>query len=208
MSAGEQENGPDPGGEQPSAGPVSPGWTCSCGRSLHPFDPGRCAAGHPIPGNDLGKPTRFQPENWAAATSTLRSDRWPAELEVLRAEVESFLTATLADEADPDDVPARRKALLGYRARLHRRIVQLDAMLELRGLVDRRGKLRTQWLQQLAGLIERARQLDVTLGLARRSKPVPSLAEYLEQRQRDDGDGDPADEKPTCEANDEGSAHE
>jgi hypothetical protein len=59
------------------------------------------------------------------------------------------------DEADPQDVPTRRKALIDYRARLHRRILQLDSALEQRGLLDRRQKLRTQWLQQLGTLIER-----------------------------------------------------
>ena len=112
----------------------------------------------------------------------MRSDRWPPELEVLRAEVDSFVSAALVDEGDPADVPARRTALLAYRARLHRRIVRLHGMLELRGLVDKRGKLRTTWLQQLQSLISTARSLDSLLGLARRQKRVPSLEEFMARR--------------------------
>ena len=114
----------------------------------------------------------------------LRSDRWPEALSVLRDEVAEFTQAALVDEGDVNDVPARRLALLGYRARLHRRILQLDAALELRGLIDRKGKLRVGWLQQLTGLIERARSIDTTLGLQRRAKPVETLQEYLARRSR------------------------
>ena len=145
-------------------------------------DPQRCALGHLLVGNAVGAATQFGPGNWEALQHTQRSDRWPPELQVLRAEVEAFETAALVDEGDEAELPARRRALLGYRARLHRRILQLDGLLELRGLADKRGKLRVAWLQQLAGLIEKARQLDVTLGLERRAKRVPSLSEYLAQR--------------------------
>jgi hypothetical protein len=49
-------------------------------------------------------------------------------------------------------------------------------MLELKGLTDRRGKLRTAWIQMLSTLIEKARGLDVTLGLERKHKKVETLA--------------------------------
>jgi len=91
---------------------------------------------------------------------------------VLRDEVEAFLSQTLADEGDPDDVTVRRAAFLNYRARVHRRIIQLDGMLEIRGLVDKRGKLRASWLQRLEALIATARGLDQLLGLERRQKRV------------------------------------
>jgi len=51
----------------------------------------------------VGEASRFPPGNWARAKHTLRSDRWPPELVVLRDEVEAFLSQTLADEGDPDD---------------------------------------------------------------------------------------------------------
>ncbi len=115
-------------------------------------------------------------------TTGLRTQRLPAQLAHLREEVQAFLDAALVDEGDPAEVPARRRALLEYRGRLDRRIRQLDDALELRGLLDRKGRLRTAWLQQLAGLIEKARSLDVTLGLQRRQKRIPSALELLQKR--------------------------
>ncbi len=116
-------------------------------------------------------------------TTGLRTQRLPAQLAHLREEVQAFLDAALVDEGDPAEVPARRRALLEYRGRLDRRIRQLDDALKLRGLLDRKGKLRTAWLQQLAGLIEKARSLDVTLGLERRQKRIPSALELVQQRE-------------------------
>ena len=147
-----------------------------------PNPPDRDGQGRFAPGNQVGATTQFSPSNWAAMRHALNSDRWPPGLEVLKTEVEQFFGQMLADEGDPSDVSARRGALLNYRARLHRRILQLDAALEQRGLVDKRGKLRVTWLQQLGGLIEKARALDITLGLARRQKRTPTLDEYLASR--------------------------
>ena len=49
-------------------------------------------------------------------------------------------------------------------------------------MFDKRGRLRTAWLQRLEGLIARAQAIDSTLGLQRRTKPVLSardiIAEY------------------------------
>ena len=122
---------------------------------------------------------RFQRGNQSAVTTGLRAHGLPAQFAHLREEVQAFVDATLVDEGDPEAVPARRRALLEYRARLDRRIRQLDDALELRGLLDPKGKLRTAWLQQLAGLIEKARSLDVTLGLERRQKRVANALELL-----------------------------
>jgi hypothetical protein len=146
-----------------------------------PRPAGRDQAGRFLVGNPYGAETQFVSENWNALRHSLRSDRWPPELEVLRGEVDEFLAGCLVDEADAGDVPRRRLALLQYRARLHRRIIQIDSMLELKGLTDRRGKLRTAWIQMLSTLIEKARGLDVTLGLERKQKKVETLAEYLER---------------------------
>jgi hypothetical protein len=156
------------------AGPESPasvpGGPCAHGRHAD----GRFAKGH-----SLSRDTQFTVGNLAAASTLQHTDRLPPELSGLQREIETFVNGSLVDEGDSSDVSTRRWALLEYRARLHRRIIQLDAALELRGIVDRRQKLRAAWLSALASLIERARQLDVTLGLARRAKPVPTLAEYL-----------------------------
>ena len=57
-----------------------------------------------------------------------------------------------------------------------RRVLQIDAAIELRGLFDKRGKMRLAWLAQLQSLINTARSLDrAHLGLERRQKPVNPL---------------------------------
>jgi hypothetical protein len=105
------------------------------------------------------------------------------------------MASVVADEGDPEDVPARRKSLLEYRGRIHRRIVQLDTALELRGLIDKRGKLRVAWLQQLSSFITTAKSLDQLLGLARKAKRVPTLAELMSEPSTEpsteDGDSTP-----------------
>ena len=54
--------------------------------------------------------------------------------------------------------------------------MQLDAAIEVRGLFDRRGKLRVAWLQQLQSLINTAKGIDSLLSLDRREKAVPRLS--------------------------------
>lgn len=118
---------------------------------------------------------RFTRANGDAAKHWLHSDRLPPELEHLRDEVSRFLSAAVTDDGGEDEVPTRRLALLEYRSRLHRRIGQIDAAIELRGLFDRRGKLRTTWLTMLATLVDKARGLDALLGLQRRARHVDPM---------------------------------
>jgi hypothetical protein len=96
------------------------------------------------------------------------------------------VAGAVADDGGKDEVPVRRQSLLDYRARLHRRIVQLDGALEVRGLVDRRNKLRVAWLQMLATLIASARSIDSLLGLERRQRQGLTLAEILAERHEAD----------------------
>lgn len=124
-------------------------------------------------------PGRFSHGHTASIQHGLNTDRLPPEFEFLRQEVNAFMAACLSDEGGQEEISHRRRALLEYRARLHRRIAQLDTALETRGLFDKRGKLRVAWLQRLEGLIASAKGIDSTLGLARRTKRVPSLAEVL-----------------------------
>ncbi len=120
--------------------------------------------------------------NRLAVANALRAVRLPPELAHLRDEIATYEAACLVDEGDAADIPTRRRSLLHIRARVQRRIVQLDDSLELRGLIDRRGRLRVAWLQRFEGLIATAVRLDTVLGLERKAKTVPSLAEYLKQR--------------------------
>ena len=102
--------------------------------------------------------------------------------EALAAEREAFLAQSLQDDGGAAEVPTRHRSLHIYRSRLHLHIEQLSGALEGFGLFDKRGRLRTAWLQRLEGLIARAQAIDGTLGLQRRTKPVLSardiIAEY------------------------------
>jgi hypothetical protein len=112
----------------------------------------------------------------------LRTDRLPPEFAHLADEVQQFIEPSINDDGGRENVPHRRRSLHEYRARTHRRIVQLDAAIELRGLFDKRGKLRVQWLQQLQSLIATAKSVDSLLGLERRAKPVASPLDYIAGR--------------------------
>lgn len=129
---------------------------------------------------------RFVPGNLAAVKHALSATKLPPEFEHLEAEVGDFVAGCLVDEGNEADVSTRRRSLLNYRARVHRRIVQLDAALEVRGLVDRKGKLRAGWLQRLEGLINVAKALDNLLGLERRAKDIRSMSadDYIATQQR------------------------
>lgn len=129
------------------------------------------------PARDAGG--RFVGGNLAAVRHGLRTDRIPPEFEHLVADVEEFVAGCLADEGDEAEVSTRRRSLLNYRARLHRRIMQLDAAIETQGLFAKDGKLRVAWLQRLEGLIGAAKALDNLLGLHRQMKRVPTLSEVL-----------------------------
>jgi hypothetical protein len=118
----------------------------------------------------------------------------PASLAQLRADVDAIMRGYLVDEGERDliDVPVRRRQQLENRARVERRIRQLDEALELRGVLDRRGKLRQQWLTMLCSLIDRARALDQLLGLQRRERdsldsmtPEQWVAREERRRQQD-----------------------
>ena len=140
---------------------------------------GRDARGKFLPGNRIGEICRFPPGNFAALQHSLRAANLPPELAHLAADVEEFVAGCLTDEGNASDVSRRRASLIQYRARIHRRILQLDSMLELKGLVDKRGKLRVTWLQQLGNLVNTAKAIDSLLGLARKAKRIPTAAEYL-----------------------------
>lgn len=141
-------------------------------------------AAHPLVGERDGA-GRAREGNALAVTHALSAAELPRDLQHLRAEIEAYEAACLVDEGNADDVPTRRRSLIHARARVERRIRQLDDALELRGLVDRNGRLRVAWLKTMQGLILTAIRLDVTLGLERRAKTVTTLADVLaEHRER------------------------
>jgi hypothetical protein len=101
------------------------------------------------------------------------------DLANLNAEMSVFLGGSITDDGGEGEVATRRRTLHEYRARLHRRIVQLDAAIETRGLFDPRGKLRVAWLGKLESLIAAARGIDNVLGLDRRARDVGSMQDYM-----------------------------
>lgn len=155
-------------------------------------------------GNTQGSRTWFEGGNLASFRHGLRgrTEALPPELERVAAEIDAFVAGCLVDEGDADDVPTRRRALIAYRGRLHRKILLLDSALELRGLIDRRGKLRVQWLGALANLITVAKSLDALLGLERRQKRVQTLEEYLREHYGAPRDAAPTDEPQAEDASD------
>jgi hypothetical protein len=110
-------------------------------------------------------------------------DALPPEFAYLVAEVDAFMAASLADDGGASEVPKRRHAQHEYRARLHRRILQLDAAIELRGMFDQRGKLRVHWLDQLQRLMHAARGIDALLGLERRQKRALTVADIVAEHE-------------------------
>lgn len=183
------ETKPDSG---PETAPSNPQSEAPVGRGA-PDGPGP----GPRPGRDAKG--RFVVGHRETLIHGEHSARFPPGFEHLEQQVSDFVAGCLVDEADADDLPTRRRSLLEYRARLHRRILMLDAALEQRGILDRRQKLRTTWLSTLSALIERCRTLDLVLGLERRQRPVESPREWLmrlsEERRAAAGAGaDPPDE--------------
>lgn len=119
---------------------------------------------------------RLMPGNTLPATHGLYSDR---DLANLQAEVAAFLAQSVTDDGGVDELSRRRQSLHEYRARVHRRIKQLDSAIEARGLFDNRGKLRVSWLSKLETLIATARAIDNLLGLDRRAKPVHTFEQVM-----------------------------
>lgn len=137
-----------------------------------------------VPGEPMrDRHGRFLNGNRAAVSHAIHAADLPAEFQHLQREVDAFLAGAVADDGGDTEITTRRRSLLEYRGRLHRRIIQLDSALELRGLVDRRNKLRVTWLAQLSTLIASAVRLDSLLGLDRRTRQLPSLAQLLTQHQ-------------------------
>ena len=126
-------------------------------------------------------------KNPFSSTTSIYSDVLLPGLASLPAEIDRFMAGALADEGD-NDVPTRRRSLIEYRGQIvHRNILKLAFALEARGLTDKRGRLRTIWLQQLGALIDKAIRLDMLLGLSRRAKPVPTLSDWLAARIEHEG---------------------
>ncbi len=137
----------------------------------------------PIDPNDVGTVG-------AHTTHALRSPRVPPEF---IEQEERFLGAALSDEGGEQDLPARRRSQVQYRAVVHRQILMLDAALRVHGMFDKRRKLRERWLDKLVSLVNTATRIDIALGFERRARAlVPSPREWVKGA----GEGE---EAGTCE---------
>jgi hypothetical protein len=125
---------------------------------------------------------RFTARNGAALQHGLHAQhQLPAGLDHLRTEAADFLSQAIADDGDVTTLSRRRRSLLEYRALIHQKILLLSGTLDSRGIVDPRGRLRDRWLSQFTSLVSTARGLDSLLGLDRRPRQLPSLADLLTQ---------------------------
>ena len=130
---------------------------------------------------DRDQKGRFLPGNSSAVkTGQHATAHLPDVFRQQEAEVQEFLLNSIADDGGDDAIPTRRLSQHQYRAGLHRQILRLDAALEAHGLFDRRGKLCVAWLSKLESLMREARSFDLSLGLARRPRRVPTLSEVLQ----------------------------
>ncbi len=130
--------------------------TTSCSATVPPLSltltdsegkPQRTALGHFVAGN----------------TESRKHGQYGRVSAALIEERERFERLSLTDDGGAQ-VPVRRAARHGYRARLDVQIKALSDALEHFGLFDRRNHLRVAWLQQLTSLISTAQRLDASLG--------------------------------------------
>ena len=141
----------------------------------------------------LGRFLPLHVENVTTGLSLPANRRLPPHLEFIRQEVERFEAGQLADEGESEaDIPTRRRSELRYRTFIHRNILGVAAALEHKGIFDKHGKLRLQWLGKIESLINTAVRLDGLLGLDRRRKDLNTMdvSEILAAVKRERGGGE------------------
>lgn len=151
----------------------------------------------PESARQLGTRTQFGPGNAAAVTHGIHARAFEAQ-----AEVAGMLDRYVADEGGLSEVPARRLDLLQNRAKVQRAFDRLSDTLDRLGLFDRRGRLRVAWLQRLEGLAGMLVRHDAILGLDRRPKRIPTIADLIrehEMRSAGNGSGRPQEPREPSE---------
>lgn len=121
---------------------------------------------------------RFAPNHTVSVKHALFSAR---DLAGLDDRIRTLTDESIADMGGPENVSTRARLLIENRLRLQRRIEQVDAALEVKGVMDGKGKLRAAWLQRLEGLIATAKAIDAQLGLQRQPKRMGTLDEHLKK---------------------------
>ena len=107
----------------------------------------------------------------------------------VRASVEAFRDRLLSDQGGDADATAIR---LGY----ERRLVEVEAMLQLlasdlqqRGMLTARGRTRGT-VQTFLQALDRWDRLAQRLGMYRRAKKVPTVEDFIREREQQTGDGE------------------
>ncbi len=95
--------------------------------------------------------------------------------------------ASIVDAGGREALTARALSQHENRAIVQIQIRKLVHALQTHGMFDQRGRLRSGWISQLESLVGTAMALDRLLGLERRTKAVPSLAEYVASKKSEAG---------------------
>jgi hypothetical protein len=167
-------NAPETPAEPSSSHPATDGAVVRCAGCGQENAPGsdQCAAPNcrkVLKGNELSRRT-----NLHAAAST-------PELQAIEAAGRALVSQSIADAGGRSELIARELSDHEYRGLLHIRILKLASALDAHGEFDKRGRLRKSWIELLDRLITSAVGIDKTLGLKRRPRRVPSVAEYVAQ---------------------------
>ena len=134
---------------------------------------------------------KFLPGNTAAGNTLERSEAFWEAVREAKAGLVKRLRSDLAINGDAAAtleglIEAYSEARLVRSAMFHR-------MVELGGPITTKGKTRALFASYLQAL-DREVRLATTLGLERRAKAVPSLAEYLERRKVETADTERGDD--------------
>lgn len=132
------------------------------------------------PGRDAGN-GRFTKNHTASVKHAIFSER---DLAGLNERIQALTAQAIADMGGEPSVSVRARLLIETRFRLQRRLEQIDAALEVKGVMDGKGKLRAAWLQRLEGMAAAIRAIDAQLGLKRQAKRVGTLAEHIQTNYR------------------------
>lgn len=124
---------------------------------------------------------RFAANHTASVKHGLFSER---DLAGLNERIQAQTSQAIADMGGERNVSVRARLLIETRFRLQRRLEQVDAAIEVKGITDGKGKLRAAWLQRLEGLAAAIRAIDAQLGLKRQARRVGTLEEHIRTNYR------------------------
>lgn len=145
----------------------------------------RCGTEAPVGTNNCGLCGCIMPGNQLGLRHGLRryQDKGTLPADV-RDYIEDFRAQLIADQGGEGELTAIRRGLVDKLVDLEVGVRLLLAEVVRRGIDSRPGK--AAWTQALR-TIEAWHRIGNTLGLERRAKRVPSLAEYLEAKAEEGG---------------------